>query len=126
MQAPVPWVNTLRPVVRKQIYNQQVASYPLCWRRSQTSGAEQFEKELLAHEEKVQTKDDVLHELGWKAVTPFSENSLLPTVEHRRLRPQFLTQIRNWHLVQKGVALRWPPFGGVVPALFSHTFSSLS
>src|SRR5439155_16503514 len=57
----------------------------------------------------------------------FSKNSLVPAVEHRRPQAQFLTQVRDGHLVQKvspqdGYFL----FCGVMPPFLPHTFAPLS
>ncbi len=58
---------------------------------------------------------------------PVLEELLLPAVEHRRLQPQFVAQLRNRLLVQQ-----MPPqdgdllFCGVVLPCFLHAFSPLS
>jgi hypothetical protein len=55
------------------------------------------------------------------------EELLLPAVEHSRPQAHFLTQIRDWHFVQKV-----PPqngyllFSAVMLSFFPHTFAPLS
>ncbi len=63
----------------------------------------------------------------WKAAAPFSNSSFLPTVQDRRLEPQFVTEVGDGQFLkqmapQNGDLL----FGGVVLALFFQGFSPLS